>query len=162
MCEAAHSACHSLLTGTYAPAMASAGHPGPGLINPLTAPRQNFRAERYTDAPACTHTAHLLFSAMHFAENVLTCQNEKENKWFQMLYFHWSFSNDIMVVKGLKTRVCNHAHTSAFTVCLQDSWHSLRVHPNNLCLSVTKFITYKLYLKSMVNETCALGLCKRQ
>ena len=69
MCEVAHSACHSSLSGTYAPAMARAGHPGSGLINPFTAPRENFRAERYTDAPARTHLAHILFSAMRFGKN---------------------------------------------------------------------------------------------
>ena len=44
------------------------------------------------------------FSAMSFGENPFMCQCEKENKkalGFQILHFHWSFSNDLMAVKGL-------------------------------------------------------------
>ena len=43
---------------------------------------------------------------MHFDENPFTSRYEKENKkaWrFQILHFHWSFSSDIMAVKGLKS-----------------------------------------------------------
>ena len=42
---------------------------------------------------------------MSFGENLFTCQCEKENKkalGFQTLHFDWSFSNDIVAVKGLK------------------------------------------------------------
>ena len=43
---------------------------------------------------------------MHFDEDPFTCQCEKEDKkayGFQILHFYWSFSSDLMAVKGLKT-----------------------------------------------------------
>ena len=44
------------------------------------------------------------FSAMRFDENPLQSQCKKENKkaeGFQISHFYWSFSSDIMAVKGL-------------------------------------------------------------
>ena len=44
------------------------------------------------------------FNAMRFDENSFKCQCEKEDKEacrFQILHFRWSFSTDIMTVKGL-------------------------------------------------------------
>ena len=46
------------------------------------------------------------FSAVRFDENPFTYQCEKEDKkakGFQISLFYWSFSNNIMAVKGLKT-----------------------------------------------------------
>ena len=46
------------------------------------------------------------FNAMHFDEDPFTCQCEKEDKkayGLQILHFYWSFSSDLMAVKGLKT-----------------------------------------------------------
>ena len=44
------------------------------------------------------------FSAVSFDEDPFTCQCEKDDKkaeGFQILHFYWSFSSDIMAVKGL-------------------------------------------------------------
>ena len=44
------------------------------------------------------------FNGMRFNENPFTCQCKKEDKkseGFQILHFYWSFSSDIMAVKGL-------------------------------------------------------------
>ena len=44
------------------------------------------------------------FSAMRFGESPFTCQCEKGGKnaeGFQTSHFYWSFSSDIMAVKGL-------------------------------------------------------------
>ena len=44
------------------------------------------------------------FSATYFDDSPFTCRYKKEGKkaeGLQILYFYWSFSNDIMVVKGL-------------------------------------------------------------
>ena len=44
------------------------------------------------------------FNPIHFAENPFTCQWEKEKKasGFQIWHFQWSFSSDILTVKGLR------------------------------------------------------------
>ena len=42
---------------------------------------------------------------MHCDERLFTCQCEKEDRkasMFQISHFYWSFSSDIMTVKGLK------------------------------------------------------------
>ena len=44
------------------------------------------------------------FNAVRFDDNPLTCQSEKEDKkaeGFQILHCYWSFSSDILAVKGL-------------------------------------------------------------
>ena len=44
------------------------------------------------------------FSAMRFDEDPFTCKYETESKKasrFQISYFYWSFSSDIITVKGL-------------------------------------------------------------
>ena len=45
------------------------------------------------------------FNAMRFDENPFTSQCKKKTKKaeeFQIMHFHWSFSNDITTVKGFK------------------------------------------------------------
>ena len=44
------------------------------------------------------------FNAMHLDESPFTCQCQKEDKKaseFQISHFYWSFSSDIIAVKGL-------------------------------------------------------------
>ena len=46
------------------------------------------------------------FSTMRFDKTPLTCQSESEDKraeGFRILLFYWSFSSNILVVKGLNT-----------------------------------------------------------
>ena len=71
----------------------------------------SFRAERITQTPANSTFSHPItystFNAVHFDENLFTCQCKKEGKkaeGFQIWHFHCSFSSDIMAVTGLN---CN-------------------------------------------------------
>ena len=61
------------------------------------------------------------FSAMRLDEKSFTCQCKKEDKkaeGFQILHFHWSFSSDIMAVKGLTVTL-----TSICTAQTPPDWH---------------------------------------
>ena len=57
---------------------------------------------------------------MCFDENPLTCQCEKEDEkaeGFQMSHFYWSFSSDIMAIKGLKCHFMQ-SHICKVYACL--------------------------------------------
>ena len=48
------------------------------------------------------------FNAIPFDKSPSTCQRKKEHRkalGFQILHFDWSFSSDIMAVKGLKLKM---------------------------------------------------------
>ena len=75
-------------------------------INPFTA---KFPAERCRDEPAnsiFSGPVTSTFNVRRCDESPFTCQREKEDKKaqrFPMSHFYWSFSNNIVAVKGLNT-----------------------------------------------------------
>ena len=74
----------------------------PSLLRPV-----KIRAEKCMAVPQKQHIFRSYntstVSAMYFDENPFTCQCEKEKEkaeGFQISHFYWSFSSDIMAVKG--------------------------------------------------------------
>ena len=76
-------------------------------------------------------------NALNFDKNPFTCQCETEDKntdGFQILHFYWSFSSDIMAVKGLS---CWSSLLLSFSTCDVSAWQYLKYKLCTACFCVS-------------------------